>query len=237
MRGDEILLLGIGVQAPWQLVDQHLDTQKSPNELHLYVQAEHGVHLVEVPWARKGSAFTLLFEQAAMALVREMPVLAAARLMDITDTRLWRIVEHYVKTAVADFDLSSVQGIGLDEMTHLGLDTATAWRIREKLAWVREAKTPQAARWRIHHFIRWAHMMVGDTPRLEPVRKALETLRVQMDRVVQRWTSNCTNARLEGFNGLFQAARARARGYRNTNTFISMIYPIGSPAGSMLKSI
>jgi hypothetical protein len=31
-------------------------------------------------WPRKGSAFTLLFEQAALALVREMPVLAAARL-------------------------------------------------------------------------------------------------------------------------------------------------------------
>ncbi len=47
----------------------------------------HGVHQVEVPWARKGSAFTLLFEQAALALVREMPLLAAARLMGITDTR------------------------------------------------------------------------------------------------------------------------------------------------------
>ena len=60
---------------------------------------KHGVHLVEVPWARKGSAFTLLFEQAAPALVREMPVLAAARLMDITDTRLWRIVRYYVDQA------------------------------------------------------------------------------------------------------------------------------------------
>lgn len=50
-----------------------------------------------------------------MALVRETPVLAAARLMEITDTRLWRIVEHYVKTAVTDFGFSSVQGIGLDE--------------------------------------------------------------------------------------------------------------------------
>ena len=30
--------------------------------------------------------------------------------------------------------------------------------------------------------------------------------------------------------------RARARGYRNTATFITMIYLIGSPAGSILKS-
>jgi transposase len=70
---------------------------------------------VEVPWARKGSAFTLLFEQAALTLAREMPVSAAARIIEITDHRLWRIVGHYVAKAVAAFDLSSVQAVGLDE--------------------------------------------------------------------------------------------------------------------------
>ena len=44
-----------------------------------------------------------------------MPVLAAARLMEITDTRLWRIVKHYVAQAISQFDLSSVRGVGLDE--------------------------------------------------------------------------------------------------------------------------
>ena len=28
--------------------------------------------------------------------MRELPVLAAARIMEITDQRLWRIVVHYV---------------------------------------------------------------------------------------------------------------------------------------------
>ena len=37
MHGDEILLLGIGIQPPWQLVDQHLDTSTQPHELHLEV--------------------------------------------------------------------------------------------------------------------------------------------------------------------------------------------------------
>ena len=45
-----------------------------------------------------------------------------------------------------------------------------------------------------------------------------------------------TNTRLEGLNGLFQAARARARGYRNTETFMTMIYLIASPAGKILES-
>jgi hypothetical protein len=33
--------------------------------------------------------------------------------MEITDTRLWRVVEHYVGKAVAQFDLPTVQAIGL----------------------------------------------------------------------------------------------------------------------------
>ncbi|HEW79361.1 MAG TPA: transposase family protein [Phycisphaerales bacterium] len=45
-----------------------------------------------MPWARKGSKFTLLFKQVAMNMVKEMPVLAAARIIGITDKRLWRIV-------------------------------------------------------------------------------------------------------------------------------------------------
>lgn len=77
--------------------------------------------------------------------------------------------------------------------------------------------------------------MVGDAPWLEPVRKVLETL-VQIDRVVQRWTSNYTNARFGGFNGLFQAAGGVARRYRNTSTSVTMIYLVGCLAVSMLKS-
>jgi len=302
-----------------------------------------------------------------MALVREMPVNAVARIIEITDTRLWRIVQHYVAQAVAQFDLSSVEAIGLDEtaskrghnyvtifidmerrkepvlfatpgkgkdtverfswfltdhqgdaekikeavcdmspaflsglaeqfpgaevtvdwfhivqtftraldevrksenhvtplpkhvrwavlkngeVDHLttnqlnalaelldqGFDTAIAWRIKERLKWIRLAKTPRAARWRITHFINYAKAMVENSTLLEPVTKALETLGRNAERVVRRWTSSYTNARLEGLNSLFQAARARARGYRNNETFISMIYMIASPAGSILKS-
>ncbi len=76
---------------------------------------DHGVKRIQVPWAREGSRFTLLFEQAAMLLAREMPVLAAARIIGIADQRLWRIVEHYVGQAVARFDLTRLRAIGLDE--------------------------------------------------------------------------------------------------------------------------
>ena len=83
--------------------------------------------------------------------------------------------------------------------------------------------------------INYATRLVGDSRLLESVRKALHTLRTHAERVIRRWTSTYTNARMEGLNSLFQAARGRARGYRNTETFITMIYMIASPAGSVLK--
>ncbi|NLG84791.1 MAG: ISL3 family transposase [Firmicutes bacterium] len=72
-----------------------------------------GVRLVNVPWSRPGSEFTLLFE--ALALVAQMPVAAVARIVDEHDTRLWRVVHHYVDMARAAEDHSQVRNIAIDE--------------------------------------------------------------------------------------------------------------------------
>ena len=68
------------------------------------------------------------------------------------------------------------------------------------------------------------------------MRKALETVERHFERILERWTSTHNNARMEAMNGLFQAARARARGYRNTRTFITMIYLIGAPVDKLFNS-
>jgi hypothetical protein len=44
----------------------------------------------------------------------------------------------------------------------------------------------------------------------------------------------CQKLTAAGCNGLFQAARARARGYRNTATFACIIYLLGAPIDAML---
>ncbi|MFO8044397.1 MAG: ISL3 family transposase [Halomonas sp.] len=412
MDGTQILTLGLGLEAPWILKDQHLDTSVSPHRLDLYVEAErgslypcpecgeacpahdfadktwrhlnffqhhcylharvprtkcpaHGVKRIEVPWARPGSDFTLLFEQAAMSLVKEMPVLAVSRQLEISDKRLWRIVHHYVGRMLGQLDLSKVEAVGLDETAsrrghryvtvfldmhrkhqpvifaipghgkdtikafsaflakhggdpdnvvevvcdmsqaflsgvarHLpsadvtvdwfhivqtftkALDevrkkerrekghpkalrwavlkradndkltatqlaalqelvadrgaTADAWVIKEKLRWIQKAPTPRAARWRITNYLNVMREAVTGQPLLKPMAKALATLNRHAEQVVRRWLSGLTNARLEGMNGLFQAARSRARGYRNEANFIAMIYLIGSPVGRLL---
>jgi len=411
MHGQEIFTLGLGLTPPWEVVSQHLDTDRQPHELQLEVSAdrgsefpcpdcgkmckahdfkvlkwrhlnffqhhclitakvprvrcpEHGVKRIQVPWARKGSRFTLLFEQVVLSLVREMPVSAAARLVGERDKRLWRIIKHYVQQALESLDLSELAAFGFDETasrrghnyvtvfvdmkrskqpvvfatpgkgkatvkkfkawleTHGGsVDNVTevvcdmspaflaavrdefgeanvtvdwfhvvqlftgavdevrkmeqrqhklpkatrwavlkgngltakqkqalaelehgdflttiAWRIKEKLRWIRAAATPRAAMWRMTHFLKYARTMLTDASELEPVRKALNTLQTHMGRILQRWQSTYTNARMEGLNSLFQAARARARGYRNDETFILMIYMIAAPMKFIFKS-
>jgi transposase len=74
-----------------------------------------GVRLVTVPWARPGSGFTLLFEAFVMTLVKGMPVATAARLVGEHDTRLWRVIQHYVETAVARIDLADLRRVAIDE--------------------------------------------------------------------------------------------------------------------------
>jgi len=79
---------------------------------------EHGVRQVALPWARQGSGFTLLFEALVMAMAREMPVRAVAGLVGEHDTRIWRVVHHYVGEARAGQDLSQVERVGVDETSN-----------------------------------------------------------------------------------------------------------------------
>ena len=76
---------------------------------------EHGVRQVALPWARPGSGFTLLFEALVMALVAEMPVAAVAELVGEHDTRIGRVVHHYVDRALARQDRSGVTRVAVDE--------------------------------------------------------------------------------------------------------------------------
>ena len=98
---------------------RHLNFFQHEAFLHAHVARidcpDCGVRLVNVPWARPGSGFTLLFEAFVMTLVKDMPVAAAARLVGEHDTRLWRVVQHYVETAVARMDLSELRRVAIDE--------------------------------------------------------------------------------------------------------------------------
>jgi transposase len=77
---------------------------------------EDGVKTVEVPWARPGAGFTLLMEAFVLLLARNgMTPRQVGRMIDAHDTRIWRILRHYVNEARAQADYSEVKAVGVDE--------------------------------------------------------------------------------------------------------------------------
>jgi len=50
-----------------------------------------------------------------MSLVQEMPINTIARHVEVTDTRLGRIVRNYVSKDIAALNLKDIKAIGLDE--------------------------------------------------------------------------------------------------------------------------
>ena len=76
---------------------------------------QHGIHLVEVPWARLGSGFRLLMEAAMLTFAKQMPIAPLARMAREHDTRVWRVVEHHVRGAREGLDFSGVTDVGMDQ--------------------------------------------------------------------------------------------------------------------------
>jgi len=98
---------------------RHLDFFQHAAYLHARVPrvdcANCGAKKISVPWARPDSGFTLLFEALLMQLLQAMPVRVVAHLVNEHDTRLWRVLHHYVETARGQADFGEVTRIGVDE--------------------------------------------------------------------------------------------------------------------------
>lgn len=306
-----------------------------------------GVKQVEVPWSRPGSGFTLLFEALALTLVAQMPVSAVARLMEVQDTRLWRLLQAYVQGALDERDMSEVSQVGVDEtacrrghdyvslfvdlavpavlfvtpgkdastfdrfaadlsrhggrpadITDVALDMSAAFvagatrtlpnaaithdkfhifklvtdavdetrreessshpeLIGTRYVWLKNPLnlTPrQLETWdrlkdanlkTVKAYELWLafreiwHMPLSDArgavgrwiswalrSRVPAMAKVAQTLRRNVPNVLRVLETDLSTAILEGINSLVQAAKSRARGYRNVEYFITMIYVI-----------
>jgi transposase len=72
--------------------------------------------MVNAPWARPGSGFTLLFEALALALIeREMPVNRVAEILKVNPQCIWTIFNHWISKARAADDPSTITKLGVDE--------------------------------------------------------------------------------------------------------------------------
>lgn len=66
-----------------------------------------------------------VMEGVILALLQHMPVKTAAREVGEHDTRLWRVLNHYVSDALKERSFSDVKDIGIDEYSHSGHDYIT----------------------------------------------------------------------------------------------------------------
>ena len=109
--------------SPHDTVDKewrHLNFFEHPCYLHARVPRlrtdASSIEMVQVPWARLNSGFTMLFEAFAMALIEEeTPVNSVANTVKEYPNRIWTIFRHWIGKGKCSLNLSGVRRIGVDE--------------------------------------------------------------------------------------------------------------------------
>jgi transposase len=112
-----------------EMCDVHDTTQKRWRHLNFFehecylhcrvprIKTKDGkVKLVEAPWSRPCSGFTLLFEAYVMALIEyEMPVNKIGQLINENAHRLWTIFNYWISRAYNADSPKTPRTLGLDE--------------------------------------------------------------------------------------------------------------------------
>jgi len=73
------------------------------------------IRLIQTPWEGQRNGFTLLFEALVLSLLQAMPVHRVGQLLNISDYKLWSLIETYVTCAREKEDYSGVSAVGIDE--------------------------------------------------------------------------------------------------------------------------
>jgi transposase len=174
---------------------------------------------VPVPWARQGSGFTLLMEALLLTLCQAMPVRQVAQLLAVSDMRVWRTLDHWLKDTQ---EWTNHQILQFDDLKRLNLKTHRAFRIKEALREIfhtapdRASAEPLLERW-----YSWARRC-----RIEPIKQVAKSLKNHWEGILNAFDSKLTNGRVEAANGQIQAAKAKARGYGTIRHLITISYLI-----------
>lgn len=119
--------------------------------------------------------------------------------------------------------LTDNQADRLDEyLNDSTLNTTIAYRIKNKFdqLWNVQlhAIEPMIEKW----------IEEAASARLRPINTFIRTIRNHYEGIVKSIKTGITNAVSEGLNSVMQLARSRARGYRNPENFIKMVYYLGN---------
>lgn len=104
-------------------------------------------------------------------------------------------------------------------LSGLNLKTMKALNIREAFQQIYSADSPEIFEKLLRKWYFWAtHCRIG------PIKEAARTIKRHWYGIVNWFQYKISNGILEGFNSIFQAAKAKARGYKRTDTIKAIIY-------------
>lgn len=115
-------------------------------------------------------------------------------------------------------NLTEKQEVTFAKLKDMDLATGRAYRMKLSLQkmWTQSPITSD------NYFDAWYDWAIRS--QLEPMIKLAKSLKKHKDGILRWFVTKMTNGLLEGINGLVQASKRKARGYRSTDNFISMIY-------------
>jgi len=119
-------------------------------------------------------------------------------------------------------NLTEKQKCTIEDISHFNLKTSRAYQMR--LNFQEFFTQPDRASGEVY-LKKWFYWATHS--RLEPMIKAAYTIKAHWDGVLNWFDSHLTSGFIEGMNGLIQAAKNRARGYRSDKNFITMAYLLG----------
>ena len=115
-------------------------------------------------------------------------------------------------------NLNAAQRETLLGLKDLHLDTGRAYRLKISLQEFWSSPHIYADLY-LREWIGWAKRS-----KLEPMMRLAKTIKSHEEGILRWFHSRMTNGFLEGLNGLIQAAKRKARGYRNVDNLIAMVY-------------
>ena len=118
-------------------------------------------------------------------------------------------------------NLTAKQSLTLASLSSTNLKTARAWRMR--LAF-QDIYAQPSRDWGELFFGKWISW--AKRSRLEPMKAVAKTMEKHRDGILAWFDSRISNGLIEGINSLVQAAKAKARGYRNSKTLKAVTYMV-----------
>ena len=117
-------------------------------------------------------------------------------------------------------NLTAKQKELLETLRYENLKTAKVYQMKMTFQDIyRYIHEPEAAEAAIKKWLSWAVRS-----RLDPIKGFAKTVKTHFDGIMRYFTSRLTSGAMEGINSRIQEIKRRARGFRNIDNFITMIY-------------